>query len=285
MKEKLAEEYLKLPRKQLEVVLDKAEIELGGFFDESTKMFMENFGKIDLIVRMKFYNDFATKTDNQIESLFQTWVKTHFPNHNVYGEEYGDKTDKVSDWIWAIDPIDGTTNYKNGNPECAIVVSLRFKDFPVLSVVKFPIKNDIYKTRIFSEVTLNGNKSVPSSETNLKTSLVSVNYLNHSERMIIMAGKLWDEVGGVHMKMCSLAEACDVVSGKLQAALLYELGPHEWPAIYLLAKQSGCLMEPMAEPGSEFSIEGLGNRSFIIAANEKIMKSLNGLVGLPPKLN
>lgn len=285
MKEKLTKKYSRLPRKQLEVVLDSAETKLTGFLDESTKIFMENFGKASLSIKMKSYNDFATQADMQIELLLHTWVATHFPNYNVYGEEYGNKTDKLSDWLWAIDPIDGTTNYKNGNPECAIVISLRYKDFPILSVARFPVKNEEYRARIFSGATLNGRILVPSPETNLKTSLVSMNYLNHPERMIAMMGKLWDEVGGIHMKMCSLAEACDVISGKLQAALLYELGPHEWPAIYLLAKESGCEIEPMTKPGSEFSIEGLENRSFVIAANDQIMKSINSLIGLPPKLD
>lgn len=280
----LQSEYLNLPRKNLEDFVEKAEIPLEDFFDEATKIFLGNHGEKDLVVNMKSHNDFATPADTEIESLFQDWVKTQFPSHNVYGEEYGDKTNKKSDWMWAIDPIDGTANYKAGNDKCAIVVSLRYKDFPILGVVRFPIKKENFLAKMFSGATLNGKIAVPSPETNLKTSVVSANYLNHPERFLAMTKGFWDKVGGVHMEMCSLAEACDVVSGRLQAALLYELGPHEWPAVFLLARESGCVMEPMAKPGAEFSIEGMGNRSFIIASNNEIMQSLNGLVGLPAKL-
>ncbi|MDP3917836.1 MAG: inositol monophosphatase family protein [Candidatus Woesebacteria bacterium] len=285
MKEMLQSEYLNLPREELDRVVEKAKIELEDFFDKATRIFIDNHGKEDLVVKYKSQNDFATPADTEIESLFQDWVKNHFANHNVYGEEYGDKTDKKSNWMWAIDPIDGTTNYKAGNDECAIAVSLRYKDFPILGMVRFPIKNESFMAKMFSGTKLNGNIAVPSKETNLKISVVSTSYLNHPERFFAMTRRFWDNIGGVHMEMCSLSEACYVVSGKLQAALLYELGPHEWPAVFLLAREAGCVMEPMAKPGLEFSIEGMGNRSFVIAANNEIMKSLNSLIDLPSKLS
>lgn len=285
MKENLTKEYQNLPRKQLDVVLNSAESNLPSFIGEASKIFEDNYGKAKLPLKMKSHNDFSTYADDAIEHLFQKWVETYYPNHNIYGEEFGNKTDKTSDWLWAIDPIDGTTNYKNGNPECAIVISLRYKDIPVLSVVNFPIKKEEYKARIFSGGTLNGIPLIPSTETNLKTSLVSLNYLTHPERMIAMAGNLWDEVGGIHMKMCSLSEACDVISGKLQAALLYQTGPHEWPAIYLLVKESGCEIEIMASPGSELPLGGLENRNIVIASNMTIMNKVNSLIKLPPKLD
>lgn len=284
MKEKSNRQYSKDEMRDIDATLDIVESKIEDFTNSASDLFVKFFGMRGLKIKMKSLNDFSTHADLLIEEMFQSWVAKNFQDHSVYGEEYGKTSEGQANWLWAIDPIDGTTNFKNGNPECAIVVSLRYKDSPMFTVVNFPIKNEEFRARMYRGVTLNGHSIELSSETNLRTSIISLNYLNHIERMVEFADKLWDEVGGIHMKMCSLSEVCDVISGRLQAAVLYELGPHEWPAAYLLAKESGARIEPLARPSLSFETEGLENKSFVLACNKEILNSVNRLMGNPKKL-
>jgi len=56
----------------------------------------------------------VTKIDKLIESNFRKEIKKKYPTHGIYGEEF--KNSKIdNEFIWVIDPIDGTKNFIHGN--------------------------------------------------------------------------------------------------------------------------------------------------------------------------
>ena len=98
--------------------------------------------KISNKLRGKGY-DPVTTSDKAFEKFIRLKIKKKFPSHQVIGEEFGHKK-SLSDYTWVIDPIDGTRSYVIGNPTWSNLISLNFKDNPVLGLANFPMLNKYY---------------------------------------------------------------------------------------------------------------------------------------------
>jgi myo-inositol-1(or 4)-monophosphatase len=88
--------------------------------------------------------DFVTHIDTGIEMLIRIWINYYFPKHKIIGEEgYKDEI-KKDDFVWYLDPIDGTSNYirKNKNITCHIGCIKSGK--PYFSLVGLPFMDEIY---------------------------------------------------------------------------------------------------------------------------------------------
>lgn len=86
----------------------------------------------------------VTSADRAIERFITQRLQKHYPNHSILGEEFGLNEIKNSTYKWLIDPIDGTTNFCQGIPYCAITVALLKNLKPIWGIVSNPISNDVY---------------------------------------------------------------------------------------------------------------------------------------------
>ena len=98
--------------------------------------------KVSNKLRGKGY-DPVTTSDKAFEKFIRSKIKNKFPDHQVIGEEFGYKKSK-SDFTWVIDPIDGTRSYVIGNPTWSNLISLNYKDSPILGLANFPILKKYY---------------------------------------------------------------------------------------------------------------------------------------------
>ena len=87
--------------------------------------------------------DPVTSADKAFEKFIRKEIKKKFPNHQIRGEEFGEKKTK-SDFTWIIDPIDGTRSFVIGNPTWSNLISLNYKDYPVLGLANFPVLKKYY---------------------------------------------------------------------------------------------------------------------------------------------
>ena len=87
--------------------------------------------------------DPVTSADKAFEKFIRKEILKKFPNHQVKGEEFGQKKSK-SDFTWIIDPIDGTRSFVIGNPTWSNLISLNYKNFPVIGLANFPVLKKYY---------------------------------------------------------------------------------------------------------------------------------------------
>ena len=87
--------------------------------------------------------DPVTSADRAFEKFIRKEINKKFPNHQIVGEELGHKESK-SDYLWVIDPIDGTRSFVIGNPTWSNLISLNYKGNPVLGLANFPILKKYY---------------------------------------------------------------------------------------------------------------------------------------------
>lgn len=119
--------------------------------DEARELFISHLGAAPAL--FKKGGDFATEADLAIESLMRTRLVQE-TGIAVYGEEQGG--DLNSSACWVVDPIDGTSNYSSGNPNCSILVSLIRNGQPVVAVTDIPLMNMRLTGTDGSPVYLNG---------------------------------------------------------------------------------------------------------------------------------
>ena len=81
------------------------------------------------------WRDPVSEIDQRVETLIRARVTERFPNHDVIGEEIAERVGQVHDYLWTIDPIDGTTNFVNGFPMFAASIGVLQQGQPVVGAV------------------------------------------------------------------------------------------------------------------------------------------------------
>ncbi|ONI11514.1 hypothetical protein PRUPE_4G110600 [Prunus persica] len=102
-------------------------------------------------ITYKGLTDLVTDTDKKSEATILEVVRKNFKDHLILGEEGGIIGDSSSDYLWCIDPLDGTTNFAHGYPSFAVSVGVLFRGKPAAAaVVEFVGGPMCWNTRIFS---------------------------------------------------------------------------------------------------------------------------------------
>lgn len=95
----------------------------------------------DNVTEIKADNSPVTVADKEAEKTIIRIIKEAYPAHNFYGEEYG-RDSEDSDYLWLIDPIDGTKSFVRGYPFFSTQIALMFKGELVLGVSHAPLMDE-----------------------------------------------------------------------------------------------------------------------------------------------
>ncbi|MEC9347730.1 MAG: inositol monophosphatase family protein [Pseudomonadota bacterium] len=80
----------------------------------------------------------VTVADRGVETALRGAIQDRFPDHGIIGEEFG-ATNGGAEWVWHLDPIDGTKSFITGSPLFATLIALTRNGIPVLGVIDQPI--------------------------------------------------------------------------------------------------------------------------------------------------
>lgn len=94
-----------------------------------------------LLVEAKGDASPVTKADRDAEEAIRILIATRFPTHGVIGEEHGeDRPD--AEWVWVLDPIDGTRAFVTGRPLFGSLIGLLHRGVPVLGIIDQPVTGE-----------------------------------------------------------------------------------------------------------------------------------------------
>jgi myo-inositol-1(or 4)-monophosphatase len=118
---------------------------------------LEQFwGKLTQIEEKGRPGDLVTEADKAAEAAVLAVLGRHLPaSHAILAEESGQAGDQTSPYLWAIDPLDGTTNYAHQYPFCAVSVGLLIEGQPSLGVVYNPVLRELFRAATGLGATLN----------------------------------------------------------------------------------------------------------------------------------
>jgi len=120
-------------------VLAEAEAVCIEAVHKATAVLLEYF-RVPLMVEFKEKGQQSpvTEADRRSEEVLRASLTQAFPTHGIIGEEAEDVVNNGADYIWFLDPLDGTTNFATGLPAFAISMGLCFRGVPVLGVIAVP---------------------------------------------------------------------------------------------------------------------------------------------------
>ncbi|MGJ4854468.1 inositol monophosphatase family protein [Labrys sp. KB_33_2] len=97
----------------------------------------------------------VTEIDRRVEARLREQIARHYPGHGILGEEF-ESADLDAEWVWVIDPIDGTKAFITGIPTFGTLVALAYRGVPVLGVIDNPVTHERWIGADGVPSTLNG---------------------------------------------------------------------------------------------------------------------------------
>ncbi len=232
---------------------------------------MDIYLHTDFTVTIKSDNSPVTEADKISEQLIKDYLKERYPEYGFLTEECEDDLSRLTkDYVWIIDPLDGTKNFIAKDDEFTINVALCYKHEIVLGVIYIPAQQELYWAmkdegsyhRVGSE---DERIHVSYRKDHLRV-LTSVFHFNDVEAKLIE--KHMDQIESVE-KCGSSIKACYVASGL--AELSYRMNPNtkEWdtaPAQLLIKEAGGVFVTPSLHELTN-NREDVYNREGYIIAN------------------
>lgn len=128
-------------------------------------------------ISQKQVNDFVTEVDHASEQIIIETLLTAYPGHAIWAEETG-RTHGAqhSDYVWIIDPLDGTTNFIHGFPVYCVSIALAFKGRVEHAVVYDPTRNDLFTATRGRGAFMNDRRIRVSKRTQLKDCLIATGF-------------------------------------------------------------------------------------------------------------
>ena len=128
-------------------------------------------------ISQKQVNDFVTEVDHAAEQAIIETLLTAYPGHGILAEETGNTHGaKHSDYVWIIDPLDGTTNFIHGFPVYCVSIAMAFKGKIEHAVVYDPTRNDLFTATRGRGAFMNDRRIRVSKRTQLKDCLISTGF-------------------------------------------------------------------------------------------------------------
>ncbi len=140
----------------------------------------------------------VTIADRKAEEILRKNLSKYFPDHGIIGEEFGDHNPDA-EWVWTIDPVDGTLSFVRGLPLFASMIALLHKGEPVLGVIQLPVLRETAWAVQGKGAFANGQPLRVSSRSQLKKSFVAVAdyYCFRDEKCAFLFDRLNREAGTV----------------------------------------------------------------------------------------
>lgn len=206
--------------------------------------------------------DLVTETDKNCEEAIIKVIRETFPHHGLLGEEGGVSGDVESDFLWCVDPLDGTTNFAHGYPSFATSIGVLQNSQPAAAViVEFAGGPGSWVARTYHATKgggafFNGQRLSVSSTSAINQSLLVTGFgYEHDEPWAAnmeLFKQFTDESRGVRRLGAAAVDLCHVALGVADAYWEYRLKPWDVCAGVLIAQEAGAKVTTME--GEAYSV-------------------------------
>ena len=216
----------------------KAARRAGNIINRATR-------NLDVVtVREKAANDFVTEIDREAERAIISTLHEAYPGHAILAEESG--SSGSSEYVWVIDPLDGTTNFVHGFPQFCVSIALEHRGVVTQSVIYDPTRNDLYTASRGRGAFLNETRIRVSKRAHLKSGLIGTGFpfreLAHLDIYMNMLRDMMKGCAGVRRAGSAALDLASVAAGRFDG--FWEIGLSRWDmaAGSLLITEAGGLV-------------------------------------------
>jgi myo-inositol-1(or 4)-monophosphatase len=223
----------------------------------------ELHGRVESVTYKTDKSDIVTEADYLSENIITTALENEFPAHNIRSEE-DTHTDRGGEFTWLIDPLDGTGNYANGNPNYCVSVALLRDEEPVVGVVYAPETDELWTAIKGEDAYRNGEPISTTDRTDIEESMVMSGYDPDGSFL----SHFYEDVRGVRRLGSAALHLCYLASGSADATWEFDTYPWDVAAGVVIAEAAGAKITDTA--GESFKMAGDSDRSPLIATNQHI---------------
>jgi myo-inositol-1(or 4)-monophosphatase len=199
----------------------------------------DNIGQLNIDQKGK--NDYASEVDRAAEREIINIIRTAYPDHGILAEESG--LHKGNDFVWVIDPLDGTTNFLHGFPQYAVSIALKYRNRLEVAVIYDPLRDELFTAKRGGGAMLNSRRLRVTNQTSMKGALIGTGFPFktdlHLDAYIGMFKAITTEAAGIRRAGAAALDLAYVAAGRLDG--FWEIGIMEWDmaAGILLIKEAG----------------------------------------------
>jgi myo-inositol-1(or 4)-monophosphatase len=203
---------------------------------------------LDLLkVSAKSPNDFVTEVDRASEEAIIEVLLGAYPGHGILAEESGRTHGaKDSDYVWIIDPLDGTTNFIHGLPIYAVSIALAHRGVVQQGVVYDPCRNDLFFASRGRGAFLNDRRLRVSKRTRMSESLIGTGFPfrrgDNYKRYLQMFEAVMPQCAGLRRPGAAALDLCYVAAGYYDGFFETGLNPWDVAAGALIITEAGGLV-------------------------------------------
>jgi myo-inositol-1(or 4)-monophosphatase len=200
-----------------------------------------------LKVNTKAPNDFVTEVDHMAEQVIIETLLGAYPDHAILAEESGRTHGaKNSEYVWIIDPLDGTTNFIHGLPMYCVSIALAHRNIVQQAVVYDPTRNDLFYATKGRGAYMNDRRLRVSKRTRMSDSLIGTGFPfrrgDNFKRYMKMFEEVMSACAGLRRPGAAALDLCYVAAGYYDAFFETGLQPWDVAAGSLIVTEAGGLI-------------------------------------------
>jgi myo-inositol-1(or 4)-monophosphatase len=224
-----------------------------------------------LKIQTKTYNDFVTEVDKSAEQAIIETLKDLYPTHGFFGEESGE-TNTESDFVWIIDPLDGTTNFLHGMPQYCISIALQERGVLTHAVIYDPVHNDLFTATKGRGAFLNDKRIRVTQRAKLQDALIGTGFpfrdFKHLDTYLAMLKDMIRKSSGIRRPGSAALDLAYVAAGWFDGFWEINLSPWDIAAGGLIVQEAGGIV------GDFEGNEGWLHSGNIVAGNPKVFAQM-----------
>ena len=215
----------------------------------------------------------VTQADKAVEADVRAYLRTHFPDHGIFGEEQGvEGADCAEQWI--VDPIDGTRSFLSGHPLFGFLLAHMRQGKVNLGVIGMPALDEVFVGTAWGGATLNGAPIRVSGTTRLRDAVLYVNEGDkiHDRHSALFARLM--QQGQTRRFAYDCYPHALLAAGHVDAVVDYDLQPYDFLPVQAVVEAAGGVITDWA--GQLLTLQSDG--SVIAAATRALHAELLEIV-------
>ncbi len=193
----------------------------------------------DLSTEVKSDQTPVTVADKECEQVIRRVIAETFPDHGIYGEEFGRSDNIGSDFLWLIDPIDGTKSFVRQYPFFSTQIALMYQGDLIMGVSNAPIFGEMAWASSGQGAFLNGDEIQVCNDFNSHSSCVSTGNIQS------LVHKNWQRLGQLLTKFSKIRGYGDfyhyhlLASGKIDLVVESDVNILDIAALTVIVREAG----------------------------------------------
>jgi myo-inositol-1(or 4)-monophosphatase len=227
-----------------------------------------------LTITKKSHADFVSEVDRAAERVIVETLLEAYPGHAILAEEGG--AQGQSEYVWIIDPLDGTTNFLHGVPQYAVSIGLQHNGVLTQAVVYDPTKNDLFTATRGRGAFLNDKRIRVSKRKELADSLIGTGFpytrFEHMDAYLAIFKDVMQSTAGMRRPGAASLDLAWTAAGRFDGFFETALKPWDIAAGCLLITEAGGIVTDLAGNQNQLA------SGHLLAGNPHIHEQLLKLV-------